>query len=75
VVSWTLISSAAQRSQDATYTLTPEGDKTRVKFEIRVDPSVPLPGFVLKRAVKGSIDTATEGLRKQVLKVKGKQAQ
>ena len=52
--------------------MTPEGDKTRVKFEISVDPSVPLPGFVLKRAVKGSIDTATEGLRKQVLKVKGK---
>jgi ribosome-associated toxin RatA of RatAB toxin-antitoxin module len=71
-VSWTLVSSAAQRSQDASYTLTPEGDKTRVKFEISVDPSVPLPGFVLKRAVKGSIDTATDGLRKQVLKVKGK---
>jgi hypothetical protein len=72
VVSWTLVSSAAQRSQDASYTLTSEGDKTRVKFEISVDPSVPLPGFVLKRAVKGSIDTATEGLRKQVLKVKGR---
>ena len=29
---------------------THRSDKTRVKFEISVDPSVPLPGFVLKRA-------------------------
>jgi hypothetical protein len=27
---------------------------------------------VLKRAVKGSIDTATDGLRKRVLQVKGR---
>ena len=31
---------------------------------------VPLPGFVLKRAMKGAMETATDGLRKQVLKVK-----
>lgn len=52
------------------YTLTPEGDKTKVKFEITIDPSVPLPGFLLKRAMKGAMETATDGLRKQVLKVK-----
>jgi hypothetical protein len=71
-VSWTLVSSTAQRLQDASYTLTPDGDRTKVKFQISVDPLIPLPGFVLKRAVKGTIDTATEGLRKRVLKVKGK---
>lgn len=69
-VSWTLVSSGQQRSQDASYTLIPEGDKTKVKFEISVDPVVPLPGFVLKRAVKGTIDTGTKGLRDRVLKVK-----
>ncbi|OMC22648.1 MULTISPECIES: SRPBCC family protein [unclassified Mycobacterium] len=69
-VSWTLVSSGQQRSQDASYTLVPEGDKTKVKFEISVDPVVPLPGFVLKRAVKGTIDTGTKGLRDRVLKVK-----
>ena len=67
---WTLISAKQQRSQDARYTLTPEGDKTRVKFEITIDPLVPVPGFVLKRAIKGAITTATEGLRKRVLSVK-----
>lgn len=69
-VSWTLVSSGQQRSQDASYTLTSDGDKTKVKFEISVDPVVPLPGFVLKRAVKGTIDTGTKGLRDRVLQVK-----
>jgi ribosome-associated toxin RatA of RatAB toxin-antitoxin module len=69
-VSWTLVSAGQQRSQDATYTLTPEGETTRVKFDITIDPLVPLPGFLLKRAVKGVMDTATEGLRKRVLSVK-----
>ena len=69
-VSWTLVSAKQQRAQDARYTLIPEGDATRVRFELTVDPSVPLPGFVIKRGAKGLMDTATEGLRKRVLKVK-----
>jgi len=67
---WTLVSSSQLKEQAAGYTLTPDGDKTRVKFEITVDPAVPIPGFVLKRAMKGAMETATDGLRKQVLKVK-----
>ena len=70
VVSWTLVSAGQLKAQDASYTLTPDGDKTKVKFDITVDLSIPLPGFVLKRAMKGGVETATEGLRKQVLKVK-----
>ncbi|MCK0172636.1 SRPBCC family protein [Mycolicibacterium sp. F2034L] len=69
-VSWTLVSAGQLKAQDASYTLTPEGDKTRVRFDITIDLSVPLPGFVLKRAMKGALETATDGLRKQVLKVK-----
>jgi hypothetical protein len=69
-VSWTLVSGKQQRSQDGRYTLTPEGDTTRVRFDLSVDPLVPLPGFVVKRASKGLMETATDGLRKRVLKVK-----
>ncbi|WP_428340694.1 SRPBCC family protein [Mycobacterium sp.] len=69
-VSWTLVSSGQQRAQDASYTLTPNGDKTKVVFELSVDPVVPLPGFVIKRAVKGTIDTGTKGLRDRVLELK-----
>jgi hypothetical protein len=70
-VTWTLVSSAQQKSQDGKYILVPRGDnETLVKFEVTVDPNVPLPGFVLRRAVKGSMDAATQELRKRVLQVK-----
>jgi ribosome-associated toxin RatA of RatAB toxin-antitoxin module len=69
-VSWTLIRATQLKKQDASYTLTPDGDKTKVRFDITVDLAVPMPGFILKRAMKGGTDTATDGLRKQVLKVK-----
>lgn len=65
-VSWTLVTSQQQRAQNARYTLTPEGDKTRVRFELTVDLMVPVPGFLVKRGAKGLMETATEGLRKRV---------
>ena len=71
---WTLIDSSQLKAQDATYTLSPAGDKTgdktRVRFDLKVDPSIPIPGFLLKRTLKGAMETATDGLRKQVLKLK-----
>jgi ribosome-associated toxin RatA of RatAB toxin-antitoxin module len=70
VVSWTLVSAGQLKAQDASYTLTPDGEKTKVRFDISIDLAIPLPGFVLKRAMKGGVETATDGLRKQVLKVK-----
>ena len=69
---WTLIKAGALKAQDATYTLTPSGDATTVRFDLKVDPSIPVPGFIMKRAIKGAMETATDGLRKQVLKVKKK---
>ncbi|TFV57168.1 SRPBCC family protein [Mycobacterium sp. PS03-16] len=70
-VSWTLVSSKQQRAQEGRYTLTADGDRTRVRFELTVDPTVPLPGFLVKKGAKGLMETATDGLRKRVLKVKG----
>jgi ribosome-associated toxin RatA of RatAB toxin-antitoxin module len=69
-VSWTLLSSKQQRAQDGRYTLTPDKDSTRVSFKLTVDPTVPVPGFLIKRGAKGLMETATEGLRKRVLEVK-----
>jgi ribosome-associated toxin RatA of RatAB toxin-antitoxin module len=68
-VSWTLVSAKQQRAQEARYTLTPDGDSTRVRFELMVDLTVPVPGFLIKRGTKGLMETATEGLRKRVLEV------
>ena len=69
-VSWTLVSAGQLKAQDAKYTLTADGDKTKVRFDMAIDPSVPIPGFLLKRTLKGGMETATDGLRKQVLKLK-----
>jgi Polyketide cyclase / dehydrase and lipid transport len=69
-VSWSLVSSKQQRAQDARYTLTPDGESTRVDFRLTVDPIVPVPGFLIKKGAKGLMETATEGLRKRVLEVK-----
>jgi ribosome-associated toxin RatA of RatAB toxin-antitoxin module len=70
-VSWTLIKAKQQRAQDGRYTLTPDGDATRVRFELTVDLLAPVPGFLIKRGAKSLMETATDGLRKRVLEVKG----
>jgi ribosome-associated toxin RatA of RatAB toxin-antitoxin module len=67
---WALVKSGQLKAQNATYTLMPAGDKTKVRFDLEVDPSIPIPGFLLKRTLKGAMETATDGLRKQVLKLK-----
>lgn len=67
---WKLIASSQLKTQVANYSLTPSGDKTKVRFDLTVDPSIPIPGFLFKRTLKGAMETATDGLRKQVLKVK-----
>lgn len=69
-VSWKLVSSSQQKDQFGRYILVPKGDKTLVKFEAMVDPNISLPGFILKRAIKGTMDSATSELRNRVLKVK-----
>lgn len=69
-VSWTLVSSKQQRAQQGRYTLTPDGDSTTVHFELTVDPTIRIPGFLIKKGANGLMETATDGLRKRVLKVK-----
>jgi ribosome-associated toxin RatA of RatAB toxin-antitoxin module len=69
VVSWTLLKASQLRSQEGKYTLTPDGDTTKLRFDLSIELAVPLPGFVVKRVIKGAVETATDGLRKQVLKV------
>ncbi|KUI43448.1 cyclase [Mycobacterium sp. IS-1590] len=71
-VSWTLERSKQQRAQQGRYTLTPDGDTTKVHFELMVDPLVPLPGFLIKKGAKGLMETATDGLRKRVRQVKSR---
>jgi hypothetical protein len=66
-VVWDAEDTFQQRGQHVEYNLTPEGDRTRVRFDIIVDPSAPIPQFLVKRAKKIVLQSATEGLRKRVM--------
>jgi hypothetical protein len=48
----------------------PEWSDAQDARYITVDPLVPLPGFLLKKAIKGVLGTATDGLRERVLSQK-----
>jgi polyketide cyclase/dehydrase/lipid transport protein len=69
---WDATDTFQQRGQHGEYNLTREGvDKTRVRFDITVEPSGPVPGFVVRRASEIVLDAATKGLRDQVMAVFG----
>ena len=57
-----------QHGQHIEYIVEPEGvGKSRVRFDITVEPSGPIPAFIVKRASKIVLDAATEGLRNWVI--------
>jgi hypothetical protein len=67
-VVWDADDTFQQRGQHVEYNLQRVGvDKTRVRFDITVEPSGPVPAFVVKRASKIVLDAATKGLREQVM--------
>lgn len=61
-----------QHGQHGEYNLTREGDdKTRVRFGITIEPSAPLPEFLINRARKKILHAALEGLRNHVMGADG----
>jgi len=66
-VVWDAEETFQQRGQHVEYNLTPEGDRTRVRFDVIVDPSAPIPAFLVKRAKKLVLHSAIEGLRQRVM--------
>jgi uncharacterized protein YndB with AHSA1/START domain len=67
-VTWDAKDTFQQHGQHIEYNVKPEGiDKSRVRFDITVEPAGPIPAFVVKRATKMVLDAATDGLRKWVV--------
>jgi Polyketide cyclase / dehydrase and lipid transport len=65
---WDADKTLQQHAQHVEYTLQREtDDRTRVRFEITLEPSAPLPEFLIKRARKKVLNAATEGLRRRVM--------
>jgi uncharacterized protein YndB with AHSA1/START domain len=69
---WDADRTLQQHAQHVEYTLQRESeDTTRVRFEITLEPSAPIPEFLMNRARKKVLYAATEGLRQRVIGVVG----
>ena len=61
---WDAKKTMQQHGQHVEFTLRREGEnRTRLRFDITLEPSAPLPEFLLNRARKHVLKAATEGLR------------
>jgi Polyketide cyclase / dehydrase and lipid transport len=61
---WDATKTVQQHGQHVEYTLRREGEtRTRLRFDITLEPSAPLPEFLVNRARKRVLKAATEGLR------------
>lgn len=65
---WDAQKTMQQHGQHVEYTLRREGENgTRLRFDITLEPSAPLPEFLVNRARGRVLRSATEGLRDFVM--------
>jgi hypothetical protein len=65
---WDADKTFPQHAQHVEYTLQRETeDTTRVRFDITLELSAPVPEFMVARARKKILNAATEGLRRRVM--------
>ncbi|CQD03072.1 SRPBCC family protein [Mycobacterium europaeum] len=61
-----------QHGQHVEYNLKPEGlDKTRVRFDVTVEPGRPMPAFIVRRASESVLDSSVKGLCELVKRFQG----
>jgi len=66
-VSWTTEeASGAVNDVEGEYGLKRRGDETLVTYRLRVEPAIPLPGFLKRHAERTIVDTALKGLKARV---------
>jgi Polyketide cyclase / dehydrase and lipid transport len=64
---WTLVRSGQQRRQDGHYTVTKgPGGNSHVHYELQIDPTIPVPGFLAKLVMGKAATAATDGLKQRV---------
>ncbi len=67
-VVWDAHKTLTQHAQHVEYTMHRETEeRTRVRFEITLEPSAPIPEFLVNRARRKILYAATEGLRRKVM--------
>jgi ribosome-associated toxin RatA of RatAB toxin-antitoxin module len=64
--SWVLVEGDMLRRLDGRYRFDPDGDATRVTYDLAVELSVPLPGLIKRRAAGLIMGSALKELKKEV---------
>ena len=66
-VSWTLVRSGQQRRQSGSYSIRAgRGGTSHIRYELTIDPLVPMPGIIVRQVMKRAVKAATDGLKKRV---------
>lgn len=64
-MSWRLVApSTAQKDASGSWSLAAKGDRTEATLTVSIEPSLPLPGFLVKKALGDTAKGATKGLKK-----------
>jgi uncharacterized membrane protein len=64
--SWHLVEGDMVRAIDGTYRFDPDDDGTRVSYQLAIEPSIPLPGFLKRRTAGMIVSTALKELKRAV---------
>jgi hypothetical protein len=64
--SWRLLEGDVLRRLDGRYGFEPDGDATRVTYDLAVDIAIPMPGLIKRRAAGMIMGTALRELKKEV---------
>jgi len=63
--SWQLVESDKLRRLDGRYGFEPDGDGTRVTYDLTIDVSIPLPGLIRRQAARMIMGTALRELKRE----------
>ena len=64
-VTWSLVSAQVLKALDGAYSLTADGDATKVTYRLAVDVRIPMLGMLKRKAEKVIIDPALKELKKR----------
>lgn len=64
--SWSLVEGEMVRAIDGTYRFDADDGGTRISYDLAIEPSIPLPGFLKRRTAGMIVSTALKELKKEV---------
>ena len=66
-VSWSLVKSGMQRRQEGSYSISRSSRGwSHVRYHLSIDPLVPLPGILVRAAMRKAVAAAMDGLKQRV---------